>query len=156
MITQNTLNRLDGTLRAAAVPIDGVAIVSDGVARVDYQAAATPQQRAQGEAIVAAFDWSAAADATYSARQAKTVAGSTFDAQQSAAAPDRALIALVQLILDEFNAHSALEASLFAAIAAATSLADLKTRAAAVALVPQRTQAQLIAAIKAKITAGAE
>ncbi len=153
----NSTARLDVALRAAGIPIDGVS-GSEGSVRVDYQASATAPQRTQGDAIVAAFDWSAAADDTFSARQAKTTAGSIFDAGalKSADAQGRALIALVLLILDEFNAHSTQTTNMLAAIAAAASLADLKTRMALVNNIPQRTQAQLIAAIKTKISGTAE
>lgn len=51
--------RLDETLRNAGVPIDGVSGGSAETIRVDYSATATPEQVAQGKAIVAAFDWSA-------------------------------------------------------------------------------------------------
>ncbi len=153
----SNLLRLDVAIRAAGIPIDGVS-GTQGSVRVDYQTSATPAQITQGDAIVAAFDWTPAADATFTARQAKVAAGSTFDggALQSAGASDRALIALVLLILDEFNTHSTFEAAMLAAIAAATTLADLKTRMAAITVVPQRTQAQLIAAIKNKIAGTAE
>lgn len=51
--------RLDRTLRAAGIPIDGVA-VGDEASRVTwvprYLANATDQQRATGDALIAAFD----------------------------------------------------------------------------------------------------
>lgn len=49
---------LDAKLRAAGIPIDGV----DSTGRVDYQLSATPAQRDQGASIVAAFDWTLAAE----------------------------------------------------------------------------------------------
>jgi hypothetical protein len=152
-----SLQRLDSMLRAAGIPIDGVS-GSQGSVRVDYQASATTQQRTDGDAIVAAFDWSGAADATYAAQREKTAAAASFDrgVTQAGQASDRIVVALAQLMLDEFNAHTAVEASMLAAVAAAASLAELKTRFAAIVPVPQRTQAQLINAIKAKIAATQE
>lgn len=120
---------------------------------MDYQAAATPAQRTQGAAIVTAFDWGAAADATFAAQQEKAAATANLDlgGAQAGVAYDRLIRALALMILDEFNAHTTFEASMLAAIAAAASLADLKTRMAAIVPVPQRTTVQLIAAIKTKV-----
>lgn len=53
-------------IRAAGIPIDGVALL-DPVAhtvRIDFQAAATSQQRTNAASIAAAFDWSDAAEDT--------------------------------------------------------------------------------------------
>lgn len=119
------------------------------MARVDYAATATPQQRADAAAVVAAFDWSAAADAAWLVEQERTAAADGIDAPTNDVA--RLLRALALMVLDEFNLHALRQAQLHAAIAAATSLADFKTRAATVPALPQRTAEQLIAAIKAKL-----
>jgi hypothetical protein len=156
MSVQTTL-RLDAAIRAAGIPIDGVS-GSLGSVRVDYQAAATPAQITQGAAIVAAFDWSAGADATWQAQQENAVAAANLDrgAAQAGAASDRVVYALAMMVLDEFNTHSTFEAAMLSAIAASASLADLKTRMAAVNAIPARTPAQLVSAIKAKISAAGE
>jgi hypothetical protein len=65
-----------------------------------------------------------------------------------------ALKAIVLLVLDEFNLHADKHNAILDAVDAATSLADLKTRVAAIPNYPQRTAVQLINAIKAKIDAG--
>ena len=52
--------RLDATIRAADIPINGVSLV-DSVAVPDFAKDATPEQRQQARAIVLAFDWSDAA-----------------------------------------------------------------------------------------------
>lgn len=55
MTPQNALLRLDALLRKAEIPIDGVGF-DEKVARVDYQDKATPEQRAEGDAIASKFD----------------------------------------------------------------------------------------------------
>lgn len=149
--------RLDALLRAAGLP---VAVVSgvQGVVRVDYLSGATAQQRTQGAALVSSYDWSATADATFGAKQQKALAAEQVDngELQAAQASERLYRAIVLLLLDELNAHSTTEAGIVAAVAAATSLADLKTRMAVVATVPQRTIAQMVGAIKSKIAGTAE
>jgi hypothetical protein len=152
----NMIARLHEAVSAVA-PIEGVSVTGNTV-RIDFLLEATPAQRTQAQAIVDAFDWSPAADTRWLAQQAKQRAAAQIDAGDTAAGDDasRALRALALMVLDEFNAHRTVEAAMFAAIDAASSLADLKTRMAAVQQVPQRTPAQLIAAIKAKINATPE
>lgn len=65
-----------------------------------------------------------------------------------------AVVALALLTLDEINNLRQWVASFKAATAAATSLADLKTRVAALPNMPDRTRQQLINAVKAKISDG--
>jgi hypothetical protein len=152
-----TTQRLSAVISAAA-PIDGVSIATRGAARIDFKDAATGPERIAAEAALAAFDWSVAADDTWLAQQRKIEASASFDRgdTRDGAASDRVVVALAELMLDEFNAHSTVEAAMFAAVAAASSLADLKTRYAAIVKVPQRTRLQVINAIKAKIAATAE
>jgi len=54
-------------------------------------------------------------------------------------------------IMDEENRMKADVAAMAAAVAAATSLADLKTRFATIAFTPQRTASQIKAAIRARL-----
>lgn len=63
--------------------------------------------------------------------------------------------AAVLVVNDELNRHGAWEAGLTAAIAAATSLANLQTRVAAITPVAQKTPAQIKTAIRAKLGNGA-
>jgi len=58
------------------------------------------------------------------------------------------------VLVDELNNHALKINSILDAVDAATSLADLKTRIAAIADYPQRTPAQAKQAIKDKITGG--
>ena len=64
------------------------------------------------------------------------------------------LKSFVLTALDELNLHTTFEAAMLSAVAAASSLADLKTRFAAITPVPQRTKANLITAMTNQINAG--
>jgi hypothetical protein len=64
------------------------------------------------------------------------------------------VVALALLTLDEINNLRQWVGGFKAATAAATSLADLKTRVASLPNTPDRTRAQLLAAVRAKLTDG--
>jgi hypothetical protein len=144
----NPIGRLNDALVTQGIPIVSVS-GGRGTARIDYADSATQAQRTQGDAILAGFDWSEAADVAYQLQRQRAEAEGLIDSP--AQGHERLVRALALMILDEFNAHTTVEAAMFAAVAAATSLADLKVRFAAVQQHPQRTQAQLINAIKAKL-----
>jgi hypothetical protein len=77
------------------------------------------------------------------------------DALASNEQQSNALIrAVVLLMLDEFNAHSAKTNAILDAIDGATSLANLKTAVSAIANLPIRTNQQLRIAIENKLDAG--
>ncbi len=60
MATPRTLTRLQALLGAQA-PINGVSVPTFGVSatvRIDFQAAATTQQRTNAQSVLTAFDWS--------------------------------------------------------------------------------------------------
>lgn len=59
--------------------------------------------------------------------------------------------AVVLVMLDEFNRHADKHNEILSAVDAATSLADLKVRFAAINDYPQRTQQQLINALKSEL-----
>jgi hypothetical protein len=139
--------RLHQLLLDAGLPVEGVSGDEDGV-RVDYLDA-TPEQVLQGEAIVAAFDWSEEAEAAFTATKERTRAESALD--QPSVSEARLVRALALMVLDEFNLHSTRLQQMLSAIADATSLADLKTRMGQINAIPQRTPAQVVAAIKAKL-----
>jgi len=65
-----------------------------------------------------------------------------------------AVIALALLSLEEINALRQWITSYKAAVAGATSLANLQTRVAALPNVPDRSRAQLLAAVRNKLTDG--
>jgi len=64
--------------------------------------------------------------------------------------------AVADIIVNQLNLHTTWEASLAAAVAAAASLSDLKTRVAAITPVPSVTLAQAKTAILNDIAAGTE
>lgn len=88
----------------------------------------------------------------------KAAASAVYDSgvTATATAAQRIHVATLQLILDEFNRHTTWESAVMSAIAAATSLANLQTRIAAITPVPARTQNDMVTAIKNKISATAE
>lgn len=61
--------------------------------------------------------------------------------------------ALVLAFIDEFNRHSLVEAEMFDAVEAATSLADLKARFAAITQISDRDAAQLKQVLRSKLDA---
>ena len=138
--------RLHDQLVTAGIPIDGVS--GQGPFAVQYSASATAQQRSQGDSMVAAFVVND--DATEIATRQRADADGDFDA---AADLGRLLRAVAAVLVDEINALREWDASLAAAVAAATSLADLKTRVAALPALPDHTLAQARAAILNKISA---
>ena len=153
----SALTRLDLAIRAAGVPIDGIA-GAQGSVRIDFQPSATAPQIATANGIVAAFNWSAGADLTAIAQEAKAAATASIDSGQlqTGVSLERLVRSLALMVLDEFNLHTTFESALLAASASATTLADLKTRVAAITPIGQRTPAQLVTAIKAKIALTAE
>lgn len=62
--------------------------------------------------------------------------------------------AAVLVIMEELNRHSDVEASILAAAATATSLADFKTRMGQIAAIPARTAQDLKSAIRNKLGNG--
>lgn len=148
------LIRLDTELRAAGIPINGVSGTM-GSATVDYAAEATPAQITQGNSIVAAFDWSDIANATWVAQNEKTAATQGVDdaVQQKGNRVERIVMAAAFVALDATNNERQTFVAMNTAVQAATSLADLKTRFAAISFPPQVTMQQLQNAIKQKIAA---
>lgn len=132
MSSPTTTTRLIAALMAVA-PVESVSVTGI-VATVRYQAAATAPQIAVGDAVVAAFDWSAAADATWVAQQAKAQATVDIDngQLQNGTNVERLVRALALVTLDEIN--------------------TLRTNAG----LATRTAAQLVTAIKGKIAASTE
>jgi hypothetical protein len=102
----NGFVRLHALLLAAGIPIDGVRGTGAGDAAIDYSPAATAQQRTDGDALLASFDWSPALDDTFVAQAAKTEATNSIDygALQRGTAQERLIRALALVVLDEVNA----------------------------------------------------
>lgn len=149
-MTSMSALRLDAAIRAAGVPINGVRVGIEGMAA---SCAVTPESlQAAAQPTIDAFDWSAAAHAAWVNSGARTTAQAAIDTDASSLL--KIARAEAAVLVDEINTLRQWIESFKAATAAATSLADLKTRVAALASMPDRTLAQAKTAIKAKIQAG--
>jgi hypothetical protein len=95
---------------------------------------------------------------TWIAQQAKALATSDIDtgALQGGTNIQRIVRCVALVALDATNNDRQAFTDMNAAVQAAASLADLKTRFAAITFPPQVTAAQLVTAVKAKIAATAE
>lgn len=153
-MSQTTLQRLHSDVSAVA-PIDGVAMIDEAAqqARIDYAVSATETDKASGDAVLAAFDWSETENEKFLAQVATDSALAAIDRGTTikGLSIDRAIIALALVVLDTFNTDRAAFAAMNSAVQAATSLADLKTRFAAINFPSQATQGQLLNAVKAKL-----
>lgn len=156
------VERLHQILTAAGHPVEGLAVLSGGLTqegwdvtergdglrvRLDWAPGATdPQKQAARDAVLAA-DLSDAEVRVLRAA-AKTVA--TVDG----GALGKALRAEALVIMDELNLLRQWLTDFKAQVAASSSLADLKTRVAALPNVPQRAKSQILTAIAAKLDSG--
>ena len=143
--------RIVVTLASAGVPVDTVTITGAASADVTYQTWATQTQRDQGAALLAAFDWSDAAEQAYQVALSRPLAVSRLNLTD---AQFMLLRGVVSVLVDEVNALRDWVTSFKAATAAATSLANLQTRVAALPAMPDRTLAQARTAIVNAINAG--
>ena len=145
--------RLSDSISSVA-PIVGVAISTMGNSnscRIDFQPIATVPQRSAAQSALAAFDWSQTAQDAWELQQRRVEAKAAL---AEAKAESATLRALLLIVLDEFNLHSAKTNAILTAIDNAATLAALKTAVAAITDLPTRTAAQLRTAIQNKIDAG--
>lgn len=123
---------------AAVCPINGLALLDPVLhtLRIDFQVAATQPQRDAANAVAAAWDWSASAQLTRDAQAQKAAATAGIDNGQLQVGDkqERLVRALALVVLDEIN----------------------MLRAAVVPVLPARTAAQVVSAIKTKIAATSE
>jgi hypothetical protein len=143
MLTAAHLPRLHQTLVVAGVLIDGVDI-NGNVTPMALQGAAQP--------TIDAFDDSDVADAAYQNLHARGAATSALEADTSFMW--KALRGAAAVLVDEINLLRQRDRDRAVDVAAATSLADLKSRWAARADLTDRTLAQAKTAIENKISAG--
>ena len=147
----STAQRLHETI-AAACPIVGVRLTGASSGAFDAAPGATGPQIAAGNAALAGFDWSAAAhDAWLNLRQ-RSEANSTLDASTVSAA--KLYRATAAVLVDEINLLRQWLVAFKVEVAAAATLADLKTRVAGLPNMPDRTLAQAKTAITSKINGG--
>lgn len=137
---------------AQCVEIDDALPVTAGATRMTSTQFASYKAARQ-----AAYDaWNAG---TYATALAAAARAALRDAAQNFLLNDprpemKALRALALVVLDENNVMREWIESFKAATAAATSLANLQTRVAALSAMPDRTKTQLLNAVVAKITDG--
>jgi len=144
-----TAQRLLGAVMAAAGPVESVSI---GLFGVSASVRVIPQsQQAAAQATIDAFDWSDAAQDAWEQGLLHPGAIGGLNAPDVSGILIRAVAAL---LVDELNVLRQQFRDQAAAVAAATSLADLKTRWAALSATPDRTLAQARTAIANKINAG--
>lgn len=115
--------RLNSALLGAGIPF--VRLDKEN-RRIEYREEATPAQRAQGEAMLAATDFTPAGEAAGKMAREKTAASAALDSPSNG---DRLLRAMVLALLDEIN----------------------QVRSKLSPPLPARTTAQVMAAVKAKL-----
>lgn len=147
--------RMADAIVAAGCPFSGnVSIGSLGdptSVRFD-QTGLTAQQITAGQNAVNAFDWSDAAYTTWANTSARTSAVSLATDPGAPSKLDRAvLIAILNNAVAALNTLREWDVSLKAAIAAATSLANLQTRVAALPNLPDLSVSAAITAVKADV-----
>lgn len=147
----HTAPRLDAAIRAGGIAIDGVSIGTAGTKATYLVTPASLQASAQS--IIDAFDDSASADAAYLNTSARVQASNGIAADTTALY--KVLRAEAALMIDEINTLRQWITSFKAEVAAATTLADLKTRVATLPTLADRTIAQAKTAMQTKISAGA-
>lgn len=139
--------RLDSDIRAASIAIDGISGV---VSPYNPATVIVSPSNLQGaaQAIINAFDGSQAAQDAWQAGQDRNAA---IVFMAALASNPRAFRAVIGLSIDEVNTLREWITSFKSAVAAATSLANLQTRVAALPDVPDRTLAQAKTAFVNKI-----
>lgn len=141
---------LQGLCDAQAIPTSGVCAEPP---RIDYLPSATATQRQAGASILAT--WNPEDATAYAAWLAGDLRAGDAAALSAPAGEARVLRAVVKVLVDELNALREWDVAFKAAVAAATSLADLKTRVAALPDLPDRTLAQARNAVVAAVNSGA-
>ncbi len=144
-------DRLYGSLQNAAIVVDGISgVVSPYNPATVVIYPSSLQVAAQ--ATINAFDGSQAAqDAWNLIPQEQKVAVRLINLTDAEA---RAYRAIAALTIDELNALREWIVSFQAAVAAATSLANLQTRVAALPNLPDRTLAQARSSFIARVNSG--
>jgi hypothetical protein len=157
LVSYDTLARVRDALDAAGLPFDlslpppgrsepgwHVVTRADGlIVRLDARPGATATQQASADALVLGLDLTAAALATAELATLRGQAKQLFDATDAEGKRDRGI---AWLLVNQLNALRQWDMSFKAAVAAATTLVDLKAK---VALLPDLAQITLSAARQA-------
>lgn len=148
------IDRLSEAITNAGIPLERIEGSSGpGNYLLVFQAVATQPQQDQAASIASSFDWSFTAHLEWLAAKAKAAdrAAAQSDSTDGLA---RILRGVVIVLVDELNDLRQWITSFKSAVAAASNLADLKTRVAALANTPARTLAQARNAVANKISDG--
>lgn len=141
--------RLTEAVRAAVPAVTGVSIGTHGVSA--SVAVVPASQQAAAQATIDAFDWSSPAQVAWENQKSRTEAEGEVTAVTNRG---KVLRALAAVLVDEINILRGWLVSFKAEVAAATNLADLKTRVAGLPNTPDRTLAQAKTAVANKISSG--
>ena len=135
----------------AACPIESLSVNTDSqTATFVPGAGATAGQITAGNAVIAGFDWSLAAYNAWRLAKLKQQAEAALDnATDRLEQVDRAIALTVLLDVDTPLREWITQFK--AAVAASTNFANLQSRIAALPNLPNRTTAQLIAAVKGRL-----
>jgi len=162
MLIARRIAALHEALVAAGLPIRSVGspdpVTDPPTVNIRWLSAPTAGESATASAIVSGWVWTEAANQSLVAKKAKQEATSGIDNGTAVVGDktERLVRALMEIVLDEFNLHALKHNAILDATDAATSLADFKARVALIPDYPARTAAQLVNAIKTKISASAE
>lgn len=135
---------------SAVCPINGISGTVER--RIDYRPEATAEQRAAAQSALAAFDASQAAHDAWLLAKHRSAAVAALNASRDEAI--MASRAVMLAALDEINSLRAWLVSFKAAVAASSTLANLKTQVAALPNTPPRTSQQLRTVITTAINSG--
>jgi len=142
--------RLDSDIRSAGIAIDGIGGVVSPYNPATVRVS-PPSLQAASQPIINAFDGSQAAQDAWTSLQNQDQA---IDFMTSLPANARAYRAVAAIMVDEINSLRGWITDFKAAVAAASSLSDLKTRVAALPNLPDRTLVQAKNAFISKIQGG--
>lgn len=142
------LAALSAVAPVASLDVDAV----NHAITVSTAESATPQQLAALRAAIDTFDWSDTAHATWENSTGRTDGVDAVENDHTAVY--KTLRGTAAVLVDEINILRQWIVAFKVEVAAAASLADLKTRVAALPNLPDRTLTQAKTAIKAAITAG--
>lgn len=123
-----------------------------GNVRLTFVPGTSGTAQTAAQSFVTSFDWGEVAKTQRALVRLRAVAANAINLSDADAKLARAIAAV---LADELNLHALKINAILDAVDAATSLADLKTRIAAIPDYPQRTLAQIKTAIQNKLTSGA-
>lgn len=156
-------SRLQAAILAACPSITSLTVtVNDdrgvGLAATDPRPAGVSfdvlpnNQKTCVQTALSTFDWQQVTQTAWDLLHLRSDASTRIQADTDSEA--KLLRAIAAVLLDELNLHAAKINAILDAVDAATSLADLKTRIAAIPDYPQRTLSQVKTAIQNKLTGG--